>query len=698
MAVQFLTGLNVNGNININTNQLQNVVIQPLAADPAGIDGRIYYNSGTNKLKIYNGTDWVAFQTGTDGDTTYELFGVGSTNGTAGIQLDGSDGSIDDVLIVGAGTTTVTRSGNTLTVTSNDSKVGTVTSVATTHGGNAFTASIGNVATVNPSVDIAMAGNATQYVNGAGNLVLLSTIPQGDVTEVQGGTYITVTDEAGPIPIVNHDATSRTDTTSTASPASGATFTAVDGVSSNATGHLTALNVKTITLPTSDNYVSWELDAESGTPQQIESGDTVTFTGGTKITTAVAATDVLTITHDATSRTDTTSTVSANVFPVVNSVSTDATGHVTAIDIKTVTVPDNNDNTTYTLPVSAGGSNSAIVTLDGSSGTDSTVTFEGTTDEIAVTETIVSGTEGTIKIGLPDDVTIANDLTVTGVIIQNEVSTGFPLTPLNVFAGQVQVPTATAPGNAPNLQQVSLLIAGIGVFQGAYNASTNSPPLSGASNVGLTTGDYFVVSTAGNSGGFFPDLEPGDFIFADQTIMNNSSPAITAYTVVQADANIAGSGATDGNTEKGVSGFDSANFTVSSNGWVQLNNQSITVATYGSASKTVALAINADGITTTAAEQDIAITASQVTDFCTVVDTCMGSNSVTTNIGNGTLVAYPITHNFNTRNVVVTCFRNSTPWDTVVLDVERTSVNQVTLKSTTALTTNQVSVIITKVV
>jgi len=36
MAVQFLTGLNVNGNININTNQLQNVVIQPLAADPAG--------------------------------------------------------------------------------------------------------------------------------------------------------------------------------------------------------------------------------------------------------------------------------------------------------------------------------------------------------------------------------------------------------------------------------------------------------------------------------------------------------------------------------------------------------------------------------------------------------------------------------------------------------------------------------------
>ena len=96
----------------------------------------------------------------------------------------------------------------------------------------------------------------------------------------------------------------------------------------------------------------------------------------------------------------------------------------------------------------------------------------------------------------------------------------------------------------------------------------------------------------------FPDLEPGDFIFADAAIGAGTSPAVSAYTVVQADANIAGSGTTDGNTEKGVSGFDSANFTVSSNGWVQLNDQSITVATYGSATKTVALAINADGITT----------------------------------------------------------------------------------------------------
>ena len=61
--------------------------------------------------------------------TTYDLEGVGSTNGTAGIRLAGSDATNDDVLIIGAGTTTVTRGGDTLTVTSNDEFTGTLTGV-----------------------------------------------------------------------------------------------------------------------------------------------------------------------------------------------------------------------------------------------------------------------------------------------------------------------------------------------------------------------------------------------------------------------------------------------------------------------------------------------------------------------------------------------------------------------------------------
>ena len=138
-----------------------------------------------------------------DANTTYDLTGVGSTNGTAGVRLTGSDSTTDDVLIVGGGTTIVTRSANTLTVTSNDEFDGTVTSVAATHAGNAFTASIGNTSTINPSVDITMAGASTDYINGLGNLTAFPAIPQGDITGIDAGTYITIDDPNTATPTVN---------------------------------------------------------------------------------------------------------------------------------------------------------------------------------------------------------------------------------------------------------------------------------------------------------------------------------------------------------------------------------------------------------------------------------------------------------------------------------------------------------------
>ncbi len=61
---------------------------------------------------------------------------------------------------------------------------GTVTSVAATHAGNAFTATIGNVSTVNPSVDITLNGSALQYIDGAGNLTTFPTITTGTVESV----------------------------------------------------------------------------------------------------------------------------------------------------------------------------------------------------------------------------------------------------------------------------------------------------------------------------------------------------------------------------------------------------------------------------------------------------------------------------------------------------------------------------------
>ena len=697
MAIAYLT------NIDLNNNQLKGFKVDNQTSDPTGLagEGQMIYRTDTNELKYHTGSN--TWETITVSSGTVTSVDISSSTGT--ITVGGGPITDAGTLTVNLPVTGVTAGSYTSADITVDT-YGRITAAASSGGGTMTSWKIGSTTGTDQDVT------------------------DGQVVDIVGGTYISGAIAGTRTVTLTHDNTSRTDTTSTASPASGATFTSVDGVTTNATGHLTALNVKTVTLPASDNYGSWELDGDSGTPQSIESGDTATFTGGTKITTAVAASDVLTITHDATTRTDSTSAVTANTFTVLDSIGSDATGHVTGSNLKTVTVTDTN---TTSLPIknsagtlqftstdvtglrfTASGASSVVFTaasqlitisstdtnttyiLDkAANSTDLTFSADGTTqDTIQFTQkntssvTVTGVTEDVYVFGLADDVTIANDLTVTNNLTVSGTGN---------FTGEVTVPTATVGTSAPNLAQVELLIAGVGVFQGAYNASTNTPKLSGATNVALNLGDYFVVSVAGNNGGYFANLEPGDFIFANADIAAGSSPAASAYTVVQADANIAGSGTTDSNTQKGVSGFDSANFTVSSNGWVQLNDQSITVATYGSASKTVALAINADGITTAAAEQDIAITASQVTDFCTAVDTCVADNGVTANIGDGTATAYVINHLLGTRNVIVSCFRNSSPWDTVFMDVERTDTNNVTLRTTTALTTDEVSVIITKV-
>lgn len=87
---------------------------------------------------------------------------------------------------------------------------------------------------------------------------------------------------------------------------------------------------------------TWDLAADSGTAETVNDGETVDIAGGTYITTAVAATNTVTINHDSTTREDTTSSDAppfGSSFQAVTSVTTNTEGHVTAIDVSTVTIP-----------------------------------------------------------------------------------------------------------------------------------------------------------------------------------------------------------------------------------------------------------------------------------------------------------------------------------------------------------------------
>ncbi len=86
--------------------------------------------------------------------------------------------------------------------------------------------------------------NITLTDDGSNNITIDAA---GGSSSYTFGTYLTETSGT-----VNHDATTRTNTSSTDSPAHGDTFTVVDDIVTNATGHVEIVNTKTITLPSID--------------------------------------------------------------------------------------------------------------------------------------------------------------------------------------------------------------------------------------------------------------------------------------------------------------------------------------------------------------------------------------------------------------------------------------------------------------
>ena len=137
---------------------------------------------------------------------------------------------------------------------------------------------------------------------------------------------------------------------------------------------------------------------------------------------------------------------------------------------------------------------------------------------------------------------------------------------------------------------------------------------------------------------------------------------------------------------------------MTANGWVTLDDTGVTANSYGSASESLTATVTAKGLLTSLAKQDIDITASQVSDFCTAVSTCVASNEqYSANIGNGTQTSYVVNHQLGDV-VMVQLFDNSSG-DTVYAESVRSSANSgtVTVATNSPISTDGVKVLVTKV-
>lgn len=65
-------------------------------------------------------------------------------------------------------------------------------------------------------------------------------------------------------------------------------------------------------------------------------------------------------------------------------------------------------------------------------------------------------------------------------------------------------------------------------------------------------------------------------------------------------------------------------------------------------------------------------------------------------MGNGSATSFAITHNFGTRAVRVTVYRNSSPWDEIDVYNERTDTNTVTIKPDAVWSTNEYHAVVSK--
>ena len=422
-----------------------------------------------------------------------------------------------------------------------------------------------------------------------------------------------------------------------------ADLNALDGTSAASERYLTKSNVwaEISTIP---GTYSWEFDGDSGATQPVVSGETVTFEGGTKITTLASTGDILKISHDLQTQTDSTSTASpadGATFTVVDSVTRDTTGHATGLNVKTITLPS-----FPAIPtVGDGQINGETIGLGISGSMSATANQSGDTTFRVASNAQAAATVNTLMYrdssGYSNVVTPASGDSTTKI-----ATTAF----------------------------VQAAVTGLLEFKGGFNATSGELD-DGSGNdlytdVVIAVGDYYVVTTAGNFfGNTATPLTVGDSVIAQNAVPapGTTAPVEGDFIVVQSDTDLAtlatvGLGNVNKSTVATLDGISVAYSAGTAS--VGLDIQGLTYITNTLPNSDLS------SIEIPIYNSDIATAANQKIEIADLIPVMNDTYNDRGTIAIGDL-AGTVTHNWGTKNTIVqTIDQNG---DTVFCDITRTT-------------------------
>lgn len=536
MAIPFLNHLDLRS-----VSELQNAILhKTTSATASNVEGKIIYDTGSDTVKYYNGSAWISLSADT-GITSIEL---------------ASDGN----------------------------------------------ATSGNTITANGTLTLSFDGTSSQYVNGAGDLVTFPSIPtvNNNTITLSAGTYLggggdfTLNQSTNETITFNHDNTSRSDTTSTDS---SNTFTVVDSVTTNATGHVTAINVKTQTV-SDDDTTSLPIKNSGGTTQFTSTDVTgLRFEGGTNVTVGFTSADQ-TVTINSTDQyqgtvtgTGTTnrlpkwtngsggvlgnSSISDDGTTVTISGNLDVEGTTTTIDSTTVAIGDNmmkyaKDNTANASDIGwygkivSSGTKYPGMWYDASTGVSTpkfalgiATTEPAGTGTIATTGTLVADLEGNAdtasRLETSRNFSITGDITASAVSFNGSANV---VLNANIDANVVGATELNVSGNGTNGQV--LASDGDGSFSWADAGSdtqlATAAALIDVSAMGSNTTASFTHSLASkNLIVQMYDVTTGEVVFADIDHTSNNAISIIFAATPSNDIRVVVIDAKNGLTDKTVS-------------------------------------------------------------------------------------------------------------------------------------------------